>query len=80
MQQTHEFYSARVAEAKAEAKAATLANVRERALRSQATWQALADQSLRVRAQRDKLEREKEERAIKAAEEAAVPSEAAEEA
>lgn len=59
MQQTHEFYSARASEAAADAKAATLDNVRDRALRSQATWEALAAQARRVKTQREKLEAEK---------------------
>lgn len=59
MQQTHEFYTARAAEAAADAKAATLDNVRERALRAEKTWKSLADQARRVKAQREKLEAEK---------------------
>ncbi|MBX7483688.1 hypothetical protein [Qipengyuania qiaonensis] len=53
---SYEFYSARAAESAAEAKAATLDNVRERALRSKATWQALADQARAVVQQREKIE------------------------
>lgn len=71
MQQSHEFYTARAAEAAADAKAATLDNVRERALRSQATWQVLADQARRVKAQREKLEAEKA--AARASEAQAAP-------
>lgn len=59
MSQTYEFYAARAAEAAADAKAATLDNVRERALRSQATWKALADQARAVSRQREKIEAEK---------------------
>ena len=36
------FYRARAAEARAEAEAATLVNVKERALRSEATWNEMA--------------------------------------
>ncbi|MBO6528222.1 hypothetical protein [Erythrobacter sp.] len=57
--QTYEFYAARAAEAAADAKAATLDNVRERALRSEATWQALADQARAVAEQRRKIEAKK---------------------
>ena len=48
MSQTYEFYDARANESAAEAKAAALDNVRERALRSEATWRALADQARAV--------------------------------
>lgn len=59
MSQSYEFYSARAKEAKAEAKAATLDNVRDRALRSEATWRGLADQARAVAKRREKLELEK---------------------
>ena len=57
MSQSYEFYCAK--EAKAEAKAATLDNVRDRALRSEATWRGLADQARAVAKRREKLELEK---------------------
>ena len=53
--QTYEFYAARAAEAASDAEAATLSNVRDRALRSEATWQALADQARAVAEQRRKI-------------------------
>ena len=59
MQQTYEFYAARAAEAAADAKSATLNNVRERALRAEATWTSLANQARSVKTRREKLEREK---------------------
>lgn len=59
MSQTYEFYSARADEAAADAKAAELANVRERALRSEKTWRGLAEQARSVAEQRSKIEREK---------------------
>ncbi len=59
MSQTYEFYSARAEEAAADAKAAELANVRDRALRSEKTWRGLAEQARSVAEQRRKLEREK---------------------
>ena len=59
MNQSYEFYSTRADEAKKDAMAATLDNVRERALRSEATWRALADQARAVTRQREKIEREK---------------------
>ncbi|MBT8427463.1 MAG: hypothetical protein KJO02_05475 [Erythrobacter sp.] len=64
MSQSYEFYRARADEAAADAKAATLANVRERALRSEATWRGLAEQARAVAEQRQKIEEKKaEERA-----------------
>ena len=59
MSQTFEFYDARARESAAEARAAVLDNVRERALRSEATWRALADQARHVAEERVKVEHEK---------------------
>ncbi|WP_324828513.1 hypothetical protein [Qipengyuania zhejiangensis] len=59
MSQTYEFYAARARESAAEADAATLDNVRDRARRSEATWRALADQARDVATQRVKIERQK---------------------
>lgn len=59
MSQTYEFYTARASEAAADAQSATLDNVRQRALRSEATWRGLADQARAVAKQREKIEREK---------------------
>ena len=59
MSQTYEFYASRAREAAAEAKAATLDNVRDRALRSEATWLGLAQQARAVASRREKIEREK---------------------
>ena len=56
MSQTFDFYDARAKEAAAEAEAAVLDNVRERALRSAKTWRALADQARRVVVDREKAE------------------------
>ena len=56
MSQTFEFYDARAKESAAEAEGAMLDNVRERALRSAKTWQALADQARRVLVDREKAE------------------------
>jgi hypothetical protein len=42
MAQTLEFYMARAEEAATEARNATLTNVRDRALRSEASWRAMA--------------------------------------
>ena len=42
-----DFFLARAAQARAEGEAATLDHVRERCLRSEAAWQALADRAER---------------------------------
>ncbi|MFL6847157.1 MAG: hypothetical protein ACJ8EI_02135 [Sphingomicrobium sp.] len=55
----HEFYAQRAAEARATADAATLDNVRDRWLRSEASWTELADRSQRSETMRDKLIAEK---------------------
>jgi len=61
MAQTYEFYDERAKESAAEATSAVLENVRDRALRSEKAWRAMADQ-----AQRHAIEREKAE-AVRAA-------------
>ena len=68
----HEFYLERAAEARAGAGAATLDNVRERWLRSEATWTEMAQRSARGEKMREKLIAEKasERAALKAAAEA----------
>jgi hypothetical protein len=50
-----QFYLARVHQARAEAAAATLGHVRERCLRSESAWQALASRAERTEAMREKL-------------------------
>ncbi len=71
MAQTFEFYDARANEAAAEAKRATLDNVRERCLRAEKTWRGLAQQAERVASNREKADRERaarrEEEALNAA-------------
>lgn len=59
MSQTFEFYDARAKEAAAEADAAVLDNVRERARRSEATWRALAEQARAVAEERARVEQDK---------------------
>ena len=54
-----EFYRARVAQSRADAEAATLDHVRERCLRSQAAWQAMADRAGRSDEFREKALLEK---------------------
>ena len=52
MSAQHEFYLARAAEARAGALAATLDNVRNRWLTSEASWTEMADRSARCETQR----------------------------
>jgi hypothetical protein len=59
MSQQHEFFLARAAEARAEAEAAILANVRDRCLRAAAAWSGMADRAERTEKQRAKTEAEK---------------------
>ena len=55
MSAQHEFYLERAAEARAGASTATLGNVRDRWLRSEATWTEMAARSQRGEKMRDKL-------------------------
>ena len=57
-----DFYRARADQARAEADAATLSHVRERCLRSEAAWQALANRAARAEEMRGKILAEKEAR------------------
>jgi hypothetical protein len=57
-----EFYRARVAEARADAEAATLDHVRERCQRSEAAWQALAHKAERAERMRAAEAKRKEEK------------------
>lgn len=70
MSQTYEFYAERAKEAADQAAAATLDNVRDRNLRAEKTWAALAEQARTVKAERIKTEGIKA--AARAAETAAV--------
>lgn len=56
MSQTFDFYDARARESANEAAIAVLDNVRERALRSEKTWRALAEQARKVLVDREKAE------------------------
>lgn len=69
MSQTYEFYAERAREAAEEAETATLDNVRERNLRAQKTWAALAEQARNVKAERIRTEETKA--ALRAADAAA---------
>jgi hypothetical protein len=55
MSSHHEFLVARANEARAEAEAATLDNVRDRCLRSAAAWEAMAIRAQRMETQRSAL-------------------------
>lgn len=77
MSQTFEFYHARAEESATEAEAAKLDNVRDRALRSEATWRGLAEQARKVAEDRVKAEHERSEK--RAAEAEAVEERAIEE-
>ena len=72
MSAQRDFYLERIAEARAGASAATLANVRDRWLRSEATWAEVAARSERGETMRAKLIADKaaERAAAKAAAEA----------
>jgi hypothetical protein len=56
MSQQHDFYLARAAEARADAEAATLDNVRARCLRAAAAWQDMADRAARTERMRARAE------------------------
>jgi hypothetical protein len=57
-----EFYRARALEARADADAASLDNVRERCLRSAVAWEGMADRAARTGRMRERQEAEKAER------------------
>lgn len=63
MSANHDFYLARAAEARADAAAAKLDNVRERSLRAEAAWTAMADRAARSDRARERLADEKAEAA-----------------
>ena len=64
----HEFYLARAAEAKRDADAATLSNVRDRCQRSEAAWRSMAERAERTEKMRAKSEADKAAAAFAAAE------------
>ena len=59
MSTQEEFYRTRADEARADAEAATLANVRERCLRSAVAWEQMADRARRTDRQRAETEARK---------------------
>ena len=70
MSQSFTFYNQRANEAAADAEAAQLDNVRDRALRSEKTWRGLASQAKKLEEDRAKAEAERTERRAREAEEA----------
>ena len=76
MSQNFEFYDARAKEASAEAKAAVLDNVRDRALRSETAWREMADRAKQMEQEREiaKVEREQRQADAKIAEAAPQPA------
>jgi hypothetical protein len=68
MSTQHDFYLARAAEARADAEAASLDNVRDRSLRAAAAWEAMAARVQRGDTMRARLLAEKEAAAALAAE------------
>jgi hypothetical protein len=74
MSQTFQFYEARANEAAAEAAAAQLDMVRERALRAEKTWRSLAAQASKIEHERVKAEEVRAERRAAEAEVAAQAS------
>ena len=75
MSNTFEFYTERADQSAAEAGTADLANVRERALRSEKTWRGLAAQAKKTLAERVKTEVARTERRAAEAEQAAALAE-----
>ena len=62
MKQDADFYRQRIAQADIDVAAATLSNVRERAVRARSRWVELAAHEAKTTADRDKHRREKAER------------------
>jgi hypothetical protein len=62
MTQQHAFFLARAADARRDAGAATLENVRERCLRAAAAWDMMAARAARTEKLRTKNQREKDGR------------------
>ncbi len=68
-----EFYLARAADARRDAEAATLENVRERCLRAEAAWKDMADRAAKTERLRTKTEAEKAVRAAELLAQASIP-------
>lgn len=73
MHLSFDFCDARAREAAATAASATLDNIRERALRSEAAWRQLADTQQAIVTEREKRDREREaDRSARALDEIAL--------
>ena len=74
MSQNFEFYNTRANEAAAEADAATLDNVRERALRSETAWREMADRAKQMEVDREtaRVDREKRQAEMAASDDAEI--------
>jgi hypothetical protein len=68
MNQSFTFLDMRAREAAAEADKATLSNVKERALRSAATWRTMADKALKIEEDRARADIERAARKVEEAE------------
>ncbi len=77
MSQTYEFYEARAEEAAEEARKASLQNVKERALRSEAAWRQMAERVLRTAEERKIADEARAERRAAEQARAAAAAEAA---
>jgi len=77
MSQSFAFYDQRAIDAAAEAEKATLDNVRDRNLRAEKTWRALADQAQKVESDRKKAAAIRQERLDREAAEAALATQTA---
>ena len=62
MTQTFDFYDQRARAAEADADKSTLANVREREMRSARAWREMADRQLKINSERVKADAERAER------------------
>jgi hypothetical protein len=67
MSQQHDFFLARAAEARREADAASLLNVKDRCLRAVAAWESMAARVERTEKQRARVEAARAARAEEAA-------------
>ncbi len=67
MNQSFTFLDTRAREAAAEADKATLSNVKERALRSAATWRTMADKALKIEEDRARADAERAARKVEEA-------------
>lgn len=77
MSQSFAFYDQRATDAAAEAEKATLDNVRDRNLRAEKTWRALADQAQKVESDRKRATAIRQERLDREAAEAELAAQTA---